>query len=107
MSERGWKKAERLYAGDVGETHLPVTGERAGRDFGTRGMFAYQLKTRQAIPAWLFVWLAGVVGTARETDQVGVLVLNRRRARRGEALVVLRRADWVDLHGAPKALDAK
>ena len=37
----------------------------------------------------------------RETDQVGVLVLNQRHARRGDALVVLRWADWVDLHGVP------
>ena len=101
MSDKGWKQAERRYAADVGETRIPVTGERAGRDFGTRGPFAYQLKTRKAIPAWLFAWLSGIVGTARETDQVGVLVLNRRRARRGDALVVLRWADWVDLHGAP------
>jgi len=54
MSERGWQQATRRYAGGVGETGLPVTGERAGRDFGTR---------------------------------------------RGDALVVLRWADWVDLHG--------
>ena len=92
---------KRRYAGDVGETRIPVTGERAGRDFGTRGPFAYQLKTRKSSPVWLFAWLSGIVGTARETDQVGVLVLNRRRARRGEALVVLRWTDWVDLHGQP------
>ena len=101
MSNQGWKQAERRYAGDVGETRIPVTGERAGRDFGTRGPFAYQLKTRKTIPTRLFTWVSGIVGTARETDQVGVLVLNRRRARRGDALVVLRWADWVDLHGVP------
>ena len=63
--ERGWKKAERMYAADVGETRLAVTGERAGRDFGTRGPFAYQLKTRRSLPAWLFAWLGGIVDKAR------------------------------------------
>ena len=29
------------------------------------------------------------------------LVLNRRRARRGDALVVLRWSDWCELHGVP------
>ena len=35
--------------------------------------------------AWalpFLTWLSGIVGTARETNQVGVLVLNRRRGRR-------------------------
>ena len=56
MPERDRTAAEHGYAGDVGETRLPVTGERAGRDSGTR---------------------------------------------RGDGLVALRWADWVDLHGMP------
>ncbi len=82
MSERGWKKAERMLAREVGNEREPVTGERAGRDFGKRGMFAYQVKVRRALPAWLFDWLGGIVTTARRHNQIGVL-------------------DWVDLHGVP------
>ena len=32
--------------------------------------------------------------------------MNRRRARRVEALVVLRRTDWVNLYGAPEGGEA-
>ena len=64
-------------------------------------MFAYQAKVRRALPAWLFDWLGGIVTTAKRHDQIGVLVLNRPRSPRRNALVVLRWSDWCELHGAP------
>lgn len=97
MADKGWKAAERRYARAVGTTRIPVTGERHGADYKTE-LFAYQLKIRKVIPAWLFEWLHGICSTAGK-DQVGVLVLNRPRCRTGDALVVLRHSDWVDLHG--------
>ena len=103
MSDRGWKKAERRFAGDVGETRIPVTGERDGADFGAQAPFRYQLKIRKALPAWLFTWLSGIVATAKRAgpDVTGVLVLNRPRSPRRHALVILRWDDWVDLVGTP------
>ena len=50
MSNQGWKKAERMLARDVGNEREPVTGERAGRDFGKRGLFAYLAKVWRAWP---------------------------------------------------------
>ena len=97
--DRGWKKAERLMARDVGNEREPVTGEREGRDFGKRGPFAYQLKVRRSLPAWLFAWLDGICRTADRHEQTGVLVLNRPRRPRKDALVVIRWRDWCAFHG--------
>jgi len=62
-------------------------------------MFCVQVKLRRALPAWLFDWLGGICGTAKITNRVGILVLKTPRMRDAEALVVLRWADWVALHG--------
>ena len=97
MPDKGWKAAERRYARSVGTERIPVTGERHGADYATK-MFSYQLKIRKVIPAWLFDWLEGICGAAGR-DRIGVLVLNRPRRRTGDALVVVRHSDWVDLHG--------
>jgi hypothetical protein len=108
VSDRGWKKAERMMARDVGEERIPVTGERHGADFGQRSPFWYQLKVRRMAPAWLFMWLDGICGTAQRAshDVTGVLVLNRPRRPRRDAVVVVRWADWVALHGAPNQEDS-
>ena len=100
MADRGWKRAERMHARDVGTERIPVTGERHGADFGD-ALFAYQLKVRKVIPQWCFDWLGGICATAAATNRVGVLVLNQPRKPRRDALVVLRWADWIELHGQP------
>jgi hypothetical protein len=100
MSERGWKKAERMIAGDFGGKRIAVTGERDGADV-SHELFAFQLKVRKALPAWLFTWLNGICGTAKRQNKVGVLILRRPREARRNALVILRWGDWVDLHGTP------
>ena len=102
--EHGWKRAERLLARDVGTRRIPVTGERAGADFAS-GPFCYQAKVRRSLPAWLFDWLSGVCQAADRRGQTGVLVLNRPRAPRRHAVVILRWSDWVALHGLPGAPD--
>ncbi len=99
MSDRGWKKVERRMAKDMGVTRIPVTGERNGADFSTP-MFCFQSKCRGMLPSWLFEWLDGICGTAKRDDKIGVLILKKPRMRDAEALVVLRWADWVQLHGA-------
>jgi hypothetical protein len=99
VSEKGWKRAERMLARDVGTERIPVTGEREGADFST-APFAYQLKVRRSLPVWLFRWLDGIRANATGTGKTGVLVLNRPRRPRRDALVVLRWEDWVAEHGA-------
>lgn len=98
MSDKGWKRAERQHARDVGTERIPVTGERDGADF-VAGPFAYQLKVRKVIPAWIGAWLGGICAMAARSNRTGVLVLNRPHRPRRAALVVLRWQDWVDLHG--------
>jgi hypothetical protein len=99
--DKGWKKAERRMAKDMGCTRIPVTGERHGADFED-GIAAYQVKVRRAIPGWLWDWLSGIRGNAEPRGKIGVLVLKKPRQRDEEGLVVLTWAAWVDLHGTPK-----
>ncbi len=95
MADTAWKAAERAHAADLGVRRIPVTGvDRHGADF-TDATCAYQLKVRRALPSWLFAWQAGIVGASAVTGRIGVLVLNRPRRPRAEALVIVRWSDWL------------
>jgi uncharacterized protein (UPF0303 family) len=59
-----------------------------------------QFKLRRMLPSWLWAWLAGIVVTAERDGKIGVLVVKRPRQRDDDAIVMLRWADWVALHGA-------
>lgn len=100
MGDKHWKRAERMIAADCGGRRIPVTGERHGSDVD-HPLFAFQLKVRRALPGWLFDWLGGIVANAEPRGKVGVLILNRPRQPRRNALVVLRWSDWCALHGSP------
>lgn len=92
-------------AKDVGTRRIPVTGiDRHGADFQD-DMFAYQAKLRKVIPSWLFDWLGGIRGKAAESRRTGVLILKRPGMLDRDALVVVTWADWLELHGAPRAAD--
>lgn len=97
-----WKGYERRVARDLGGRRIPVTGiDRHGADVVT-DMFHCQLKLRKALPSWLWEWMAGIVGTATDAGKVGVLILRKPRQDDAEALVVMRYADFCDLHGTPR-----
>jgi hypothetical protein len=101
MADKGWKRAERMIAADAGGQRIPVTGERAGADV-IAGGYCYQLKVRRSLPGWLFDWLGGIVSASKaRPGSTGILVLNRPRQPRRNALVVLRWCDWVDIVGTP------
>lgn len=102
MADKGWKRAERMIAADCGGKRIPVTGERHGSDVD-HPMFCFQLKVRRALPAWLFAWLSGITATAARTNRIGVLILNLPRRPRRDALVIVRWADWIALHGSDSA----
>lgn len=104
MADKSWKRAERVMARDVGVQRIPVTGERHGADFED-GVACYQLKVRKSIPGWLWGWLSGIVSTGARKGKAGVLVLNKPRQDRAEALVVLTWQAWRDLHGVPAQPD--
>jgi hypothetical protein len=99
--DRGWKQAERRMARDVGTSRVPVTGiDRHGADFSD-GLTCYQLKVRKAIPRWLWDWLSGIQGHAKDKGKAGALVLKRPRQKDEDAIVILSWRDWVSLHGSP------
>lgn len=99
MADRGWKQFERRQCRDMGVERQPVTGERHGADNAPHPRFAFQFKLRRALPRWAWEWLAGIVATAARDGKIGVLVVKRPRQRDADALVLLRWADWVALHG--------
>lgn len=104
MTARGtWKAYELRVSKDLGGKRIPVTGlDRHGADVITP-MFHCQIKLRNSLPAWLFTWLEGIVGTAAQQNKVGILILRKPRQEDNDALVIVRYRDWVELHGAPDA----
>src|SRR2546428_11093308 len=97
MSDTAWKQFERRLARSLGTSRIPVTGERAGADFQTP-RFVYQAKKGRRFPAYLARWLDEIRETGARCGKIGVLVWQERGATDSEAAVVLRFADWVQLH---------
>lgn len=96
-----WKKFERELARDMGTERIPVTGERNGADFETP-MFRFQAKRRKdCMPQEILRWIdeAQLAAVAEGKGRVPVVVIQRRGCNRREAVVLLRWADWRDLHG--------
>lgn len=99
MADKRWKRVERDLAKDMGVRRIPVTGiDRHGADFED-AIACYQVKSRRAIPGWLWEWHQGIQGTATAKDKAGVVVLHQPGQDRAKALVVLTWKDWTDLHG--------
>jgi hypothetical protein len=100
-----WKASERRIATALGGQRIPVTGiDRDGADIVCE-RFVIQAKLRRSLPAWLWRWLGGIVATAQPKGKIGLLILRTPRMRDADALVVLRMADWVELHGHTAPLD--
>ena|SRR5215471_4144704 len=96
----GWKAYERRVAAALGGMRVPVTGiDRHGADVVTP-LFDVQVKLRASLPQWLFAWLGGICNNAKRAEKIGLLVLKTPRMRDGDAIVVCRMRDFVDLHGA-------
>lgn len=102
MSDKGWKQFERRCSRAMNVERQPVTGERNGADNAPHPLFCFQFKNRRMLPSWLWAWLRGIVTTAQRSEKIGVLVLKVPRMRDGDAIVLLRWADWVGLHGTPE-----
>ncbi len=62
-------------------------------------MFSYQIKSRNGQPGYLRDWLDGIKATAARVGKTGVVIWQEPRRPDRDALVVLRLADWIDLHG--------
>ena len=98
MSDATWKQFERRLARSLGTYRIPVTGERAGADFQTP-RFVYQAKKGRRFPGYLARWLQEIRETGARRGKIGVVVWQERGATDSEAAVVVRFADWVELHG--------
>ena len=98
MADKSWKAFERRLARRVGGRRIPVTGERDGADV-IAGPFVYQAKLRRGMPSYLRDWLRGIVAAGERSGTTGVVVWKAPRALDDEAVVILRLADWQDLHG--------
>jgi hypothetical protein len=96
-----WKAFERRCAVRLGGRRRPVTGLDRGDGDVFTPMFEVQCKLRAGHPAYLVRWLAEVCRTAAARDRIGVVVWKEPGKGRddGEALVVMRFRDFVDLHG--------
>lgn len=62
-------------------------------------MFAAQVKLGYHEPGYLRSWLTQIVGHAERLGKVGIVIWKPRRVRDENALVILRYADWLALHG--------
>ncbi len=82
-----------------------MTGERAGADF-VDGMFAYQGKLGRRCPAYLRCWLAEIVTVAERRQRIGIVIWKPKGAQDRDALVLLRFADWLELHVSKPLHDA-
>ena len=98
MPDKSWKAFERRIAARLGGKRIPVTGERDGSDVDA-GPFQYQCKLRRGVPSYLRDWLRGIVSAGERKGSVGVVIWKQPNARDDDAVVVLRLADWQDLHG--------
>lgn len=96
-----WKKFERELARDMGVERNPCDGSRDQADFDTP-MFRFQAKRRKdCLPKEVLDWLdrTQLAALAEGKGRIPVVVIQRRGENRGEAVVLLRWADWRDLHG--------
>lgn len=96
-----WKNFERRCAARMHGIRRPVTGiDRNDGDVFTP-MFEFQIKLRDGQPDYLLRWLDGICATASARNRIGVVVWKQPGSGKpdGEALVIMRWKDFVDLHG--------
>ena len=97
-----WKSFERRIAKRLGLTRRPVTGLDRGDGDCFNALFEVQAKKRKGQPSYLRAWLNGIVATAKTRGRIGIVIW--RESGKGipddDALVILRLADWTDLHGS-------
>ena len=99
--DKAWKAFERRTARRMGVERIPVTGiDRAGADF-ENALFCVQCKLRRGMPSYLRKWLDGICGVAKAKDRIGIVVWREpgRGKSDGDAVVLVKWSDWVQLHG--------
>ena len=100
MSERGWKRTERVVADKLGGRRVPVTGRQRGDvPDVAHPTLAVEVKTRKTLPAWLRTGMAQAVA-AQRPGQLPIVVLHETGARHADDLVVVRLGDWCARFGS-------
>ena len=99
-----WKRFEERTAARLGGTRRPVTGLDRGDGDVFTPLFEIQNKLRAGQPEYLKRWLSGICATATAGKRIGVVIWKEPGRGRddGDALVVMRLRDFVDLHGTAK-----
>ena len=99
--DKSWKAFERRIAERVGGRRLACTGEKDGVDVDA-GQFVFQCKLRRGLPDYLREWIDGITETAKRKGATGIVVWKQPGERVDDAIVILRMADWQELHGSVK-----
>lgn len=100
MSNKPWKRTERVLAKRLGATRVGCTGYRTADVIN--GWLAVEVKHRKQLPSWLKEALGQMVRTAKD-EQLAIVVLHETGMRHDDDLVVLRLGDFQDWLGEVRA----
>jgi hypothetical protein len=105
----GWKKFERRICRHHGVERKPLPGrqtDKFGADNEEHPLFVIQCKLDKRLPDYISDVVRGTAAKAHEGGKVGIVVWKRPEVRDDNAVVMLRYADWRELHGAAFDLSA-
>lgn len=107
MTARGtWKRRERDVAKALGGERKPVSGRVQHEADVVSQLFVVQVKHGRRRPQMLQDWLSGICGQAKD-GQVGIVVWADNHERLSDAVVLMRFADFQDLHGSAQTPEEK
>lgn len=99
MSEKSWKRAERMIAERLGGERLPITGRARGSAPDVQAPWCTaEVKTRRRLPLWLTEAVSQAAASAGD-DQLPIVVLHQHGERYDDALVIMRLSDFTAWHG--------
>jgi len=101
MTDRPWKRTERLVATRLGGRRVPITGRQRGDvPDVAHPWLSIECKHRQALPEWLKTAMQQARAAARD-GQLPVAVLHEAGERHGRDIVCMSLADFEAWFGSP------
>ena len=97
-----WKRQEREIAATLGTRRLPNVG--AGQPDCRAAGWAFQVKTRRTLPAWLIDAMHQAARDCAADERPAVILSEVRQGMKARRLVVVALADWCAITGAVKEL---
>jgi hypothetical protein len=105
MSERAWKRTERMVARRLKGERIPVTGRARGSAPDVFTPWAcVEVKHRKTLPQWLLEAVDQAYASAQD-DQLPVVVLHEAGMPHDRDLVVMRLRDFTAWHGELERAD--